>query len=96
MTLEEEYAILSYLPLSRRANISANIIANISARKKTEDRGGRRKTETQRIFTLGSKGAPRRAPPPLRPKFSQFHVVFRKIWQNRMLAPPYGEFCIRQ
>ena len=40
MTLEEEYAILSYLPLSQRANIgtniSANIIANISARKKTE------------------------------------------------------------
>ena len=31
MTLEEEYAILSYLPLSRQANISANIIANISA-----------------------------------------------------------------
>ena len=53
MTLEEEYAILSYLPLSRRANIGANIIANISsARKKTEDRGERRKTETQRIFTL--------------------------------------------
>ena len=22
------------------------------------------------------------------PKFSQFHAVFRKIWQNRMLAPP--------
>ena len=43
MTLEEKYAILSYLPLSRRVNIGANIIANISARKKTEDRGGRRK-----------------------------------------------------
>ena len=52
MTLEEEYAILSYLPLSQRANISANIIANSSARKKTEDRVERRKTETQRIFTL--------------------------------------------
>ena len=28
---------------------------------------------------------------PLRPpgpKFSQFHAVFRKIWQNHMLAPP--------
>ena len=27
-------------------------------------------------------------PPPIGPKFSQFHAVFRKIWQNRMLAPP--------
>ena len=26
--------------------------------------------------------------PPYGPKFSQFHVVFRKIWQNHMLAPP--------
>ena len=24
------------------------------------------------------------------PKFSQFHAVFRKIWQNHMLAPPGG------
>ena len=35
---------------------------------------------------------------PYSPKFSQFHAVFRKIWQNHMLAPPlegwrppYGE-----
>ena len=26
--------------------------------------------------------------PPYGPKFSQFHAVFRKIWQNHMLAPP--------
>ena len=29
--------------------------------------------------------------PPVRPhgpKFSQFHAVFWKIWQNRMLVPP--------
>ena len=24
------------------------------------------------------------------PKFSQFHAVFRKIWQNHMLPPPEG------
>ena len=47
MTLEEEYAILSYLPLSQRVNIGVNIITNISARKKMEDRGERRKAETQ-------------------------------------------------
>ena len=29
-------------------------------------------------------------PPPYGPKFSQFHAVFRKIWQNYMLAPPEG------
>ena len=29
---------------------------------------------------------PARAPP-RGPKFSQFHAVFRKIWQNHMLAP---------
>ena len=29
-------------------------------------------------------------PPPYGPKFSQFHAVFRKIWQNHMLAPPEG------
>ena len=41
--------------------------------------------------------------PPQGPKFSQFHAVFRKIWQNHMLAlppwrvgaPSYGESCIR-
>ena len=34
------------------------------------------------------KGAQRT--PPGVPKFFQFHAVFRKIWQNRMLAPPGG------
>ena len=40
--------------------------------------------------------------PPYSPKFSQFHAVFCKIWQNHMFAPPwrvgapsYGESCIR-
>ena len=28
------------------------------------------------------------APPPHGPKFSQFHAVFWKILQNRILAPP--------
>ena len=26
--------------------------------------------------------------PPYGPKFSQFRAIFRKIWQNHMLAPP--------
>ena len=33
-------------------------------------------------------GGPQHAPP-YDPKFSQFRAVFRKIWQNRMLAPPW-------
>ena len=32
-------------------------------------------------------GDARDAPPP-GPKFFQFHAVFGKIWQNRMLVPP--------
>ena len=32
-------------------------------------------------------------PPPPGPKFFQFHAVFGKIWQNRMLAPPPGELA---
>ena len=32
--------------------------------------------------------APGARPLPHGPKFSQFHAVFRKIWQNHMLAPP--------
>ena len=38
----------------------------------------------------GSKGGRRGRAPPWGPKFSQFHAVFGKIWQNRMLAPPWG------
>ena len=34
----------------------------------------------------GSKGGARDAPP-REPKFFQFHAVFGKIWQNRMLGP---------
>ena len=34
----------------------------------------------------GARGTPRG------PKFFQFHAVFGKIWQNRMLAPP-GELA---
>ena len=34
------------------------------------------------------RGAPpARDPPPYGPKFSQFHAVFRKNWQNCMLVP---------
>ena len=29
-------------------------------------------------------------PPPRAPKFFRFHAVFRKIWQNHMLAPSWG------
>ena len=37
------------------------------------------------------RGAPPASAPPYgSPKFSQFHAVFRKIWQDRMLAPPRG------
>ena len=39
------------------------------------------------IFSGGSKGGARDARPRGR-KFFQFHAVFGKIWQNRMLAPP--------
>ena len=34
-------------------------------------------------------GCPQHAPP-YSPKFSQFHAVFQKIWQNHMLAAPQG------
>ena len=37
------------------------------------------------IHSGGFRGGPG-APPG--PKFSQFHAVFHKIWQNHMLAPP--------
>ena len=33
------------------------------------------------------------APPPRGSKFFQFHAVFGKIWQNRMLAPPLESWC---
>ena len=35
-------------------------------------------------------GGARDACPPPGPKFFQFHAVFGEIWQNRMLAPPWG------
>ena len=42
-------------------------------------------------FQRRIQGAPRRPPPrPHSPKFSQFHTVFQKIWQNHMLAFPTG------
>ena len=54
------------------------------------------------IAVADPRGRPRRVPP-YGPKFSQFHAVFWKIWQNHMLAPPprrvgapsYGESWIR-
>ena len=35
----------------------------------------------------GSSGGSK-AEPPSGPTFSQFHAVFEKFWQSRMLAPP--------
>ena len=43
-------------------------------------------------ITPVNSGGFRRAPPariPYGPKFSQFHTVSRKIWQNHMLASPW-------
>ena len=45
----------------------------------------------QRAVSVADLGGRRgRAPPPRAPKFFRFHAVFGKIWQNRMLAPPWG------
>ena len=38
----------------------------------------------------GSKGAGKGRVPPWGTKFFQFHAVFGKFWQNRMLAPLPG------
>ena len=38
------------------------------------------------------RGGSREPRPPWGSKFFQFHAVFGKIWQNRMLAPP-GELA---
>ena len=43
------------------------------------------------MISGGSKGGARDTPS-RGPKFFQFHAVFGKIWQNRMLAPP-GELA---
>ena len=48
------------------------------------------------IISGGSKGAPTSSPAchTHGPKFSQFHAVFRKIWQSHMLAtPPPDGLC---
>ena len=37
----------------------------------------------------GFRGVPPARPSPHGPKFSQFHAVFHKIWQNHMLAAPW-------
>ena len=44
------------------------------------------------VADLHSKILDARPPPPGGSKFFQFHAVFGKIWQNRMLAPP-GELA---
>ena len=46
------------------------------------------------IFIIGSSnggGGPEGHALPSGSKFFQFHAVFWKICQNRMLAPPFGE-----
>ena len=42
------------------------------------------------VFTVADLGGASGAHPPMAEKFSQFPAVFRKIWQNHMLAPPGG------
>ena len=48
--------------------------------------------EIRSPFSGGFRGCPRLVPP-YGPKFSQFHAVFRRIWQNHMLPPPTGELA---
>ena len=38
------------------------------------------------------RGGRRGRAPPRGSKFFQFHAVFGKFWQNRMLAPPLGSW----
>ena len=45
--------------------------------------------QKKHIYIGGSKGGARDACPSSGSKFFQFHVVFGKIWQNCMLAPPW-------
>ena len=47
----------------------------------------REKLKIVSLLSGGFRGRPRRVPP-YGPKFSQFHPVFHKIWQNHMLPPP--------
>ena len=42
------------------------------------------------IAVADPRGEPPARAPPHGPKFSQFHAVFWKIWQNHMLVPPWG------
>ena len=48
----------------------------------------RKRNSKLAVADLGG-GGPGSRPPPHGPKFSQFHAVFHKIWQNHMLAPPW-------
>ena len=45
---------------------------------------------TSNLAVADLRGAWGTRPSPWGPKFFQFHAVFGKIWQNRMLAPPWG------
>ena len=42
------------------------------------------------VADLGGRGREGRAASPWGAKFFQFHAVFGKIWQIRMLVPPRG------
>ena len=57
------------------------ILSNLNFRVKWQEFP----TNSRWLFSGGSKGGARGTP---RSKFFQFHAVFGKIWQNRMLAPP--------
>ena len=48
------------------------------------------------ICSGGSKWAPPPPRTPLQPKYSRFHAVFGKIWQNRMSPPRVGAPSYRE
>ena len=68
------------------------VLDKIKGNSKTpQDMGKRTDKRQSNLYTvadLHSKILDARTPPPRRSKFFQFHAVFGKIWQNRMLAPP--------
>ena len=46
------------------------------------------KQKVKKPLSFSDLGGGPQGPPPYGPKCSQFHAVFQKIWQFRMLASP--------